>query len=212
MVTIVGKRAGVILSGGRSSRMGGGDKSLMPLGGSTLLGRIVRRLQPQVQALAISANGDTGRFSAFGLPVLPDTVPGFAGPLAGVLAAMEWADESGYDVLLSAAGDTPFFPHDLAERLASVMPRDADRVAVAVSGGRRHPIFALWPVRLKSALGAFLSDPANRRVSDFIDAHGAVELEFPATVVGDLTFDPFFNVNTPADFAEAERIARGMTA
>lgn len=212
MVTIVGKRAGVILSGGRSSRMGGGDKSLMPLGGSTLLGRIVRRLQPQVQALAISANGDADRFSAFGQPVLSDTVPGFAGPLAGVLAAMRWADEGGYDVLLSAAGDTPFFPNDLAKRLADAMPPGADRIAVATSGGRRHPIFALWPVRLKDALANFLADPANRRVNDFIDAHGAVEVEFPPAVVGDLSFDPFFNVNTPADLAEAERIARGMTA
>ncbi len=212
MVTIVGKRAGVILSGGRSSRMGGGDKSLMPLGGSTLLDRIVKRLQPQVQKLAISANGDAGRFSAFGLPVLSDTVPDFAGPLAGVLAAMAWADDGRCDVLLSAAGDTPFFPDDLAERLADAIIPASDRVVVAASGGRRHPIFALWPVRLKDALAAFLTDPANRRVNDFIDAHGAVEVDFPPIVVGGLSFDPFFNVNTPANLAEAERIARGMAA
>ena len=199
--------AGIILCGGRSSRMGGGDKTLLPLGGSTILSRIIERLG-QIRPLAISANGDPARFSAFLLPVLADTVPGYAGPLAGILAGMQWAAKQGCDRLLTVAGDTPFFPTDLAARLATTAAGQPERIAVASSDGHRHPVFALWPTSLRDDLGRFLVEAGTGRVNSFIDLHDPVDVDFPLVERDGQSIDPFFNVNAPADLAEAGRIAQ----
>lgn len=203
--------AGLILAGGRSLRMGGGDKSLRELAGRPLLDHVARRIAPQVGALSISANGDPRRFSGFSLPVLPDTFAGFAGPLAGILAGMEWAMEhTNAPWLVSVASDTPFFPKDLVERLASA--RRDQSVVVASSSGRRHPVFALWPVDLQRPLRAFLEDGATYKVSAFVDRHEGAQVDFPMIELADGTVDPFFNVNTPEDLVEAERIRERIGA
>ena len=183
--------AGIVLAGGRATRMGGGDKALLPLGGRALLAHVLARLGPQVGAVAISANGDPARFAGFGLPVLADTVPGLPGPLAGVLAGMDWAAGLGMERLLCVAGDTPFLPVDLVARLG------AHPFAMAESLGRRHPTVALWPVALRDDLRAAL-DGGEHRVGRFAMDHGAVGVAFDAPQ------DPFFNINTPEDLAEAE--------
>lgn len=188
--------AGIVLAGGLGTRMGGTDKALMPLAGRPMLAHALARLAPQVPLLAISANGDPARFAAFGLPVLADGVPGFPGPLAGVLAGMDWAAAQGATAVLSLAADTPFPPADLAVRL------DAAGFAMAASPDtegrmRRHPTVALWPVRLREALRAALSR-GERKVGRWAAEQGA------GVVCWDQPPDPFFNVNTPQDLAQAE--------
>jgi molybdenum cofactor guanylyltransferase len=179
---------GVILAGGAGRRMGGADKALLPLGGSTLLARAIDRFGPQVAALAISANGDARRFADFRLPVLADD--GGVGPLAGVLAALDWASEA--DAVVSMAVDVPFVPGDLVPRLlAAGMP------GVACSGGRDHPTCAIWPISLRAPLRAFLNSGAKPRVSDFLASHGVARAEFPDD-------GAFANINTPTDLAAAE--------
>ncbi|CAP54110.1 NTP transferase domain-containing protein [Gluconacetobacter diazotrophicus] len=201
----------VILAGGAATRMGGGDKPLLLAGGRTLLGRLLDRLAGAGVPMAINTRGDTARFAAFGLPVLPDDtadgVPdGGAGPLAGVLAAMDWAAGLGCDAVLTVPGDTPFVPRDL---LAALAPAPA----VALSGGRRHHLVALWPVAARAALRARLAaTPAGAPraafgVRAFAETIGMREVTFP-----DQPFDPFFNVNTPEDLAAARRIAATQDA
>jgi molybdopterin-guanine dinucleotide biosynthesis protein A len=198
--------AGVILAGGLSRRMGGGDKGLLELAGRPILSHVIARLAPQVAQLALNANGDASRFQHFGLPVIADTVDGFAGPLAGVLAALEWAVANGSATsVVSAAGDTPFLPLDLVERLASAAGASPGRIAVAHSGGRSHPVFALWPISLRSPLSRALAD-GQRKVSAFIEAQDHVHVEFAPETEGGQVVDPFFNINTPGDIAAAERI------
>jgi molybdopterin-guanine dinucleotide biosynthesis protein A len=190
---------GLILAGGRATRMGGGDKGLLRLGGRTLLERVVDRVSPQVEGLALNANGDPARFARFGLPVLADPLPGFPGPLAGVLAGLDWAAAQGADDVVSVAADTPFFPPDLVPRL--LMARDGAAVPIALAatpGPERHPTFGLWPVALRDDLRAAL-EGGLRKVVDWTDRHGAASAVFP---VGG--YDPFFNVNTPEDLAKAE--------
>lgn len=201
--------AGIILAGGQSRRMGGGDKTLLALGGRSLLDHVVKRLVPQVGPLALSANGDPARFAGFGLPVLADTVEGYAGPLAGILTGIEWASIA-CDAVVTVAGDTPFFPNNLVERLAAAAATKRGAIAVASSGGRRHPTFALWPLGLHDDLRRFLVDEDNRRVSTFIDRHDVVEVEFPMLASGGQQIDPFFNINTPDDLAIAERLLQGI--
>ncbi|TJV04172.1 MAG: molybdenum cofactor guanylyltransferase MobA [Mesorhizobium sp.] len=202
--------AGIILAGGQSRRMGGGDKSLLPLGGGCVLDQVLSRLGPQIETLALSANGDPERFSRFGLPVLADTVPGFAGPLAGILAGLEWAVAGRLcETIVTAAGDTPFLPLDLVDRLAAAAGEHPGSIAVASSAGRRHPTFALWPVECRDALRHFLIEEDNRRVSAFIERHGHVEVEFP--VLQSAGLDPFFNINVPDDLAQAGRLLQSMT-
>lgn len=199
--------AGIILAGGQSRRMGGGDKPLLSLGKARLIDHVAARLKPQVATLALNANGDPARFAAMGLPVIEDTVPGHAGPLAGILAGLEWAaKQTGCLWLMSAAGDTPFFPDGLVERLAAATRDRPGAIAVASSDGRWHPTFALWPLGLRDALRRFLVDEDNRRVSDFMERQGHVEVEFPMIAAGNQKIDPFFNVNTPDDLAAAERL------
>ncbi|ROU02556.1 molybdenum cofactor guanylyltransferase MobA [Histidinibacterium lentulum] len=183
--------AGIILAGGRGRRMGGADKALCRLGGRTLGARVRDRLRPQVPALALNANGDPARFAALGLPVIPDTLPD-GGPLAGVLAGLDWAASLGATRLLTAAADTPFLPCDLLHRLAAA----GTLPAYAATAEGAHPTAALWPVALRDALRAELDD-GTRRMREAMDRLGAVPVPFP---------DPaaFFNVNTPEDLAMAE--------
>ena len=201
---------GVILCGGRSSRMGGGDKTLLVLEGETLLGRIARRLRPQVAGLAINANGDADRFSGFDLPIIPDSIAGYAGPLAGILAALGWAVEQGAAAVLTVPGDAPFLPHDMAQRLSGAAAESgADAIAVASSGGRRHPVAALWPTAVKADLAAFLTRQDSRRVNDFLATRHLVEVGFEPQDRADMAIDPFFNINTPEELAEARRCLAG---
>lgn len=196
---------GVILAGGQATRMGGGDKGLLRLGGQTLLSRVIDRLAPQVAGLGLNANGDPSRFAEFGLPVLPDSVAGFPGPLAGVLAGLDWAAEQGADTIVTAAADTPFFPCDLVPRLLLAAEGMEHPLALAAApdperGRARHPTFGLWPVALRDDLRAALAGGL-RKVVLWTDAHDGREALFPADGI-----DPFFNVNTPADLARAERM------
>lgn len=202
------KIAGILLAGGRSSRMGGGDKGLRILAGHTMLGRAAERLAPQVAALALSANGDPQRFDALGLPVLADTIAGFfAGPLAGILAGMDWAAREGDRThLVSAASDTPFFPHDLVSRLFRAAADGPERIAIAASGGKSHPVFGLWPLALRHSLRRFLEDGATYKVTAFVERHEFALADFPMLALKDGSADPFFNINTEGDLAEAERI------
>ncbi len=179
---------GVILAGGQAVRMGGADKALLPFGRGTLLSQAIARFQPQVAQLAISANGDTARFGAFGLPVLRDADP--MGPLSGVLAALHWARDA--DAVVSIAVDTPFIPGDLVPRLIL-----AGLPAMATSGGHDHPTASLWPVALRAPLAAFLASGAKPRVRDFLDLHRVVRATFPDD-------GAFANINTRADLAAAE--------
>ena len=191
--------------------MGGGDKPLFPLGKGRLIDHVAARLKPQVATLAINANGDPARFSGVDLPVFADSVPDYAGPLAGILAGLEWtATQTDCRSLLSAAGDTPFFPGDLVERLAAAAHNQPGVIAVASSAGRWHPTFALWPLGLRDALRHFLVDEDNRRVSAFIERHGFVAVEFPTVEADGEPIDPFFNVNTRDDLAVAERLLQSL--
>lgn len=200
--------AGVVLAGGRASRLGGGDKPLREIGGRTMLAHVQERLRPQVRRLAISANGDPARFARYDLPVLADETDTIqAGPLAGILSGMRWAEAAGSRKLLTVAGDTPFFPTDLAVRLDEAAAGSEGRVAVAASCGRRHPVFALWPVSIEPDLARFLADATRFSVSAFLERCDAVSIDFPVISVGEMELDPFFNVNTPEDLAAAEAIA-----
>ncbi len=209
------KPLGVILAGGLATRMGGGDKGLLPIGGQSLLSRVCDRLAPQVTGLALNANGDAARFDDLGLPVVADSIEGFAGPLAGVLAGLDWAATQGADAIVTAAADTPFFPTDLVARLLAASEGQAHPLVLATtprtgeelkSGGRsrvnRHPTFGLWPVALRDDLRAALHDGL-RKVVIWTDRHGGREALFEAT-----PFDPFFNVNTPEDLKRAEELLR----
>lgn len=194
---------GVILAGGRASRMGGGDKGLREVGGRTLLARVIARLEPQCGPLALNANGDPGRFAGLGLPVLPDSLPDRPGPLAGVLAGLDWAAADGASAIVTAAADTPFFPADLVVRLeAAAGPSGLALAAAPDATGKlqRHPTFGLWPVALRHDLRAAL-EGGLRKIVLWTDRHGAGTAAFEAT-----PFDPFFNVNTPEDILEAERL------
>lgn len=201
--------AGVILAGGLSRRMGGGDKTLLVLGGRPLLSHVISGLGRQVGPIALNANGDPARLRSFGLPVVSDTIEGFAGPLAGVLAGMEWArQKDGVKALVSVAGDTPFFPDNLVAELANATKGRLDRIVIACSGGRRHPVFALWPLSLRDPLSTFLTEKNDRSVAAFAASHHAVEQDYPLETFGTMTADPFFNINTPEDLAKAETLFR----
>jgi len=192
--------AGVILAGGRSTRMGGGDKALLPLGGRPLLAHVIDRLRPQVDALALNANGDPARFAAFGLPIAADTIGDFAGPLAGILAGLGWARRQRQvpDAIVTAAADTPFFPVDLVERLATAARRGG--LAVARTNGRLHPVFGYFPIDCAEHLDDFLRHSGSRKVADWLDRSGFTAVDFAG---GEGVRDPFFNINTPADLAAA---------
>ena len=200
--------AGVLLAGGLSRRMGGGDKSLRTLGGRSILERIVAIARPQVGPLVLNANGDPERFAAFGLPVAADVVGGFAGPLAGVLTGMEWARANAPDCrwLASFATDAPFIPADLVARLAAAVEREGADLACARSGGQEHPVFGLWRVDLADDLRRAMVEEDMRKVDAWTARHRLAVADFATDPV-----DPFFNTNRPADLDEAERlIAAGL--
>lgn len=194
---------GVILAGGRGTRIGGADKALMGLGGEAMLAHVVRRLAPQVGALALNANGDPGRFAGFALPVLPDPVPGRPGPLAGILAGMRWGVLVGASHVVTAATDTPFLPADLVARLGQAADRAREPIALAETASGLHPTFGLWPVTLADDLALAL-DAGTRKVAAWALGEGTARARF-----ADAPYDPFFNVNAPADLAAAERILAG---
>jgi molybdenum cofactor guanylyltransferase len=195
--------AGILLAGGLSRRMGGGDKCLRPLGATTILARIVARAAPQVDALALNANGDPARFAAYGLPVVADSIPDYAGPLAGVLAGLDWAAANTPDcpLVASFATDAPFLPTDLVECLVEGLHAEGAELACAASDGRSHPVFGLWPVRLREELRQALAGEGIRKVDVWTARYRLVEVEFPPRPI-----DPFFNTNRPEDLAEAERL------
>ncbi|HEV7255558.1 MAG TPA: molybdenum cofactor guanylyltransferase MobA [Mesorhizobium sp.] len=198
--------AGVILAGGRSSRMGGADKAFALLGGEPLLLHAARRMRESgVEAIAVSSNADPARLAGFGLEILPDAFPDRPGPLAGLHVGLCWAAWLGAETLFTAPVDTLFYPLDAPARLAEAAGPGG--IAVSGSGGRRHPIVALWPVALAERLEAHLASGGSRRVNDFIDARPHAEVEFTA---GSGAVDPFFNINRPADLAEAERLLGGQ--
>jgi molybdopterin-guanine dinucleotide biosynthesis protein A len=198
----------VILAGGRATRMGGGDKGVKPLAGRPILAHVIERLRPQVGPIALNANGDTTRFREFGLAVVRDTVSGLPGPLAGILAGMEWAAQIGNaDYVISVAGDTPFLPADLVEKLEAATGT-GDRIVLASSAGRTHPVFGLWPLALRDDLARFLSEGKSFKVATFAERHDHATVDFPLATGGGRTIDPFFNVNTPDDLEEAEAICR----
>ena len=180
--------------------MGGVEKALLPLLDTPLLARVLARFEPQVDAVAINANREVDRYQAFGHPVLPDPLGGFMGPLAGVLAGLRWAQARGAKDVITVAGDTPFLPLELVARL-SASQSEANPIAMAAGPDGRHPTFALWPVSLADDLEAALGE-GMRKVVAWSDAHGTAAVEFPAD-----PYDPFFNVNSPADMDAAEKIA-----
>lgn len=200
---------GLILAGGQARRMGGAAKPLIKVGGAPILEHIVRRLAPQCARLALNANGDPEQFAHFHLPIVPDEVEGFAGPLAGVLAGLDHVAAHYPDVplVLSVPADTPFVPQDLAQRLCLARAEAKAEIAVAASGGRVHHAVALWPVALREPLRHALVKEELRKVSEFIERHANTRVDWSET-----PHDPFFNVNRPEDIAEAERIAASLAA
>jgi molybdopterin-guanine dinucleotide biosynthesis protein A len=185
----------------------GGDKGLLDIGTKPMLSHVIDRLRPQVGALAINANGDPARFAEFGLPVVPDTISGFVGPLAGVLAGMLWARANAASArwVASVSADAPFLPLDLVARLRATVETRGNAIAIAQSGGELHPVIGLWPVALAEDLDAALRSGL-RKVLAWTDRHGTVPVPFDMIRAGDATIDPFFNANTPEELAEARRL------
>jgi molybdopterin-guanine dinucleotide biosynthesis protein A len=209
-MTEAGPVVGVLLAGGLSRRMGGGDKTLHRIAGRPILDRIIDRVSPQVAALVLNANGDPGRFAASGLPVAPDVIPDFAGPLAGVLTGMEWAKAYRPEARWVATfpTDAPFLPDDLVARLFQAIEAEGAEMACARSRGREHPVVGLWPVALADDLRQAMEGEQVRKVDVWTARHRLAGAEFEGHPV-----DPFFNANQPDDLAEAERlIAEGLAS
>jgi len=195
---------GLVLAGGLARRMGGGDKPLIRIGRTTLLKRVLDRFAAQCQGVIINANGDPARFSAFGLPVVADGVAGFAGPLAGILAGLDWmaAQRPDFAWMASVPGDCPFLPDDLVARLHDARVKHAQPLACARSRERHHPVVGLWSVTLRHDLRRALVEEDVRKIDAWTARHGVAVADWPSDPV-----DPFFNVNTPQDVASAERLA-----
>jgi molybdopterin-guanine dinucleotide biosynthesis protein A len=195
---------GVLLAGGLARRMGGGDKPMRTIGGRTILDRVIARLAPQCDGLILNANGDPARFASFGLPVIADTVEDFPGPLAGILAALDWTAANRPDVgwIVSAAADCPFLPRDLVPRLQQVRIEQGAQLAVAASAGQTHPVIGLWSVALRKELRHALVVEDIRKIDRWTARYRLATVTWPAEPL-----DPFFNANTMDDIAEAERLA-----
>lgn len=193
----------IILAGGRSSRMGS-NKALLPLGGVPMLRHIIDRLSPQVTSVAL--NAPPGWSESFGLPLVPDTVSGQAGPIAGIAAGLHHAlrQDTGTSHILTVPSDSPFFPADLVLRLHTAI-KGTDEIVIAVSGGQDHPVFGLWPLSLSADMEMFLRTDERRRLRDFFGRHVTREVDFPFVDTPAGPLDPFFNVNTPDDFARAQK-------
>ena len=198
------KIPGVLLAGGLARRMGGGDKPMRTIGGRTLLDRVIARLAPQCDGLILNANGDLARFATFGLPVIADGVADFPGPLAGILAGLDWTAANHPDVewMLSAAADCPFLPRDLVSRLHNGLAEQGAQLAVAASDGQSHPVIGLWHVSLREELRHALVVEDVRRIDRWTARYRLATVTWPVTPL-----DPFFNANTVEDIAEAERLA-----
>jgi molybdopterin-guanine dinucleotide biosynthesis protein A len=198
-----GDIVGVMLAGGQARRMGGADKAFLTLGGETLIARTISRATPQVDELLINAYGDPARFAGFGLPVIADSIGGFLGPLAGILTAFEWmrANRPETRWLASFACDCPFFPRDMVERLIAKAQSENAAVAMAASGGRHHPVFAVWSAAIPATFQNVLNDQGLRKMDDFVSLFANTQLGFASDPV-----DPFFNINTPDDLARAETL------
>jgi molybdenum cofactor guanylyltransferase len=194
----------VLLAGGLARRMGGGDKPMRQIGGRTILERVIARLQPQCDGLILNANGDPARFANFGLPVIADTIENFPGPLAGILAGLDWTAANRPDVgwMLSAAADCPFLPRDLVARLQRARMETGAQLAVAASGGQSHPVIGLWSVALRDQLRHSLVVEDIRKIDRWTARYPLATVTWPTEPL-----DPFFNANTIDDIAEAERLA-----
>jgi molybdopterin-guanine dinucleotide biosynthesis protein A len=195
---------GLVLAGGLARRMGGGDKARLSVGGSTILDRVLSCLSAQCAGIVINANGDPQRFADAGAPVVPDNVPGFVGPLAGILAGLDWLADNRPDIawMLSVPGDCPFLPDDLVDRLHDARRAEGKALACARSGEWRHPVVGLWPVALRGDLRKALTVDDLRKIEVWTARHGIAIADWP-----DKPVDPFFNVNTPEDAAAAEKVA-----
>ena len=203
MTTKMPPTLGLVLAGGQARRMGGGDKIMLTIGGTRILDRVLERMRPQCAKLILNANGDPARFAATGLAVVPDERQDFSGPLAGVLAGLDWAAANMPDItyVASVPGDCPFLPHELVARLHAVRDAEGKALACAQSGDWRHPVVGLWPVALRDDLRRALSEGL-RKIEVWTVRHGVALAIWP-----DKPVDPFFNVNTPEDAATAEFIA-----
>ena len=193
---------GLLLAGGLSRRMGGGDKTLLRIGQATILERVLGRFAPQCAGVVINANGDPARFAHTGLPVVPDDVEGFLGPLAGVLAGLDWAAGRGFAWIASVPADCPFLPRDLVRRLHEARISAALPLACARSGEWRHPVVGLWPVALRDDLRRAIVQDDLRKIEAWTARHGVALADWPSAPV-----DPFFNVNTPEDVEKATKLA-----
>ncbi len=200
--------AGVLLAGGRATRMGGGDKCLRRLAGRPILAQVIERVRPQVSVLLLNANGDPARFHGFGLPVQGDVIEDFAGPLAGILTGLEWVGTHvpGCRWVASFPTDAPFLPGDLVRRLLAAVESEAADMACATSGGRTHPVFALWPTRIKEALRRAMVEEEMRIIKRWTDRYKVALVDFACD-----SFDPFFNINRPENMAEAETLLARFT-
>ena len=195
---------GVLLAGGLARRMGGGDKPMKSVGGLTILERVIARLSPQCDGLILNANGDPARYAAFGWPVVADSVEGFAGPLAGVLAGLDWAAANRPDIewVLSAATDCPFLPRDLVRRLQRARIEEDAQLAAAASEEQIHPVIGLWNVALRVELRHSLVAEDNRKIDRWTARDKLATVTWPTVPI-----DPIFNANTIEDLAEAEQLA-----
>ncbi|MGO1117921.1 molybdenum cofactor guanylyltransferase MobA [Rhodovibrionaceae bacterium A322] len=200
---------GVLLAGGLSRRMGGGDKTLQSIDGKPILDRVISRAEPQVHQLVLNVNGDPSRFAHYDLPIAPDSIEGFAGPLAGVLAGMDWAAEHmpGCQWIVTFATDAPFLPLDLVACLRAEQGAQCATLACAKSNGRSHPVFGLWPLSLRADLRKAMVEEDLRKVDLFTARYNLAEVVWPTQ-----PFDPFFNANRPDDLKEAERILQASQA
>ncbi len=204
MVKIEPAIPGILLAGGLARRIGGGDKAMRTVAGQTILERVIARLDPQCDGLVLNANGEPARFAHFGLPVIADSVPGFPGPLAGILAGLDWVAVNRPDAawVVSVATDCPFLPRDLVARLHRARIDANAQLAVAASGGRSHPVIGLWAVSLREELRSALTVEHIHKVDRWTARYRVATASWPTE-----PFDPFFNANTADDFAEAERLA-----
>ena len=199
---------GLVLAGGLARHMGGGDKALIRIGNETILARALARLTPQVSGVVLNANGEPARFAPFGLPVVADSVPDFAGPLAGILAGLDWvaANKPDLEWVASMPGDCPFLPRDLVVRLHEARKAEEKPLACAHSGDWRHPVVGLWPVALRDDLRHAIVDEGLRKIEVWTARHGVALADWPTEPV-----DPFFNVNTPEDVEKATRLALSLS-
>jgi molybdenum cofactor guanylyltransferase len=201
------KTIGVLLAGGLARRMGGGDKPLRLVAGRPLLDRVIERLQPQVDGLVLNANGDPARFEAYRIPVVADSIPDYAGPLAGVLAGLDWtaANRPGCSMVVSVPTDAPFLPTDLVFRMAQVLAVEGADLACAASGGQAHPVIGLWPVRLRDELRRAVAEEGIRKVDVWTARYRLAVVPF-----ADQPIDPFFNANRPEDLGRAAALLEAI--